>query len=79
MEEKLRKLLEDFRYESSVWKGQMKHLSKHHIDALMKDLVPFIQQVEHNAAKYCHKYYAFNEVQCCSQTKHKYESDRENN
>jgi hypothetical protein len=43
MEERLKKLLIDFRYESSQGWGQ-KRLQPYHIEALMKDLVPFIKK-----------------------------------
>lgn len=43
MEQRLRQLLENFRYESSIGWGQKK-LMEHHINTLMKKLVPFFEQ-----------------------------------
>ena len=41
MEQRLRALLEEFTYQSESGRGQ-RGLMKHHIDALMLDLVPFV-------------------------------------
>ena len=42
LEMELRRRLEQFRYESSTGSGQ-RGLMAHHIDALIRDLLPFIE------------------------------------
>ena len=42
MEERLRELLKNHRYNSSMGLG-MRGLMQHHIDALVRDLLPFIE------------------------------------
>lgn len=48
METRLKKLLENHTYESKMGLGQRK-MMPHHIEALMRDLVPFIEEEIYDA------------------------------
>jgi hypothetical protein len=51
LDSQLTKLLTDFRYESSIGRGQ-RGLQAHHIEALKQTLMPFIQPLYEKAWMY---------------------------
>lgn len=44
LEKRLRQVLQGLRYESSIGRGT-RGVMEHHVDALVEDLLPFIQEI----------------------------------